>query len=799
MVMMMVTVVQELNPQSKVKHCLHCHNSLASLGTSKFYCHGCESAYDFIHSMHLDDYYRMLRDKKPQSLLDKKNIRFDYLDHEGVQNTFCEKAKDDQLVAHLFLENVDCYACTWVCDQAIAKKFPGSKILVNLADQKAAIHFDPKTYKLSDLANLLDSLGYAPSPNRDFQSQEKSQLLRMGIAFFCLMNVMLLSTAEYLGSDLEGSSFYHLFRYISLGLAVLALAYPALPFYSNSLRALRKKQIHLDIPIALALLSSFAFSTYNTIMGSGPVYFDSMLAIIFLLLVGRYVQSQALHRHHRKFAAEQNSNRLARIIRPNADDEFRDYSLIETGERLRVLPGDLVPVNGKLLNEDATLNLEFLSGEQELLPKKKGEEILSGSMVCDHPIQVEALEDGIASELYLIESSSSQLLENKGQVLVNSEKIATFLVLLILAVSGIIFWYHYPRLDIAISRSVATLLIACPCAFGLGAPLIIARALQLGLKGGILFRTQKALEVLPLVKRYYFDKTGTLTKPSPVAKLSSLDSTVGTEDELKNILFTLNQYSNHHMAKALSRWAENHLSDDAYEKISYQNFKEDLGQGTSFGINGTQLKVGRPDFSLLQSSKRFSQANCVVSKEGRFWAAFDLDEELQAGARELIEGLQKSSHEIYILSGDQEQKVSRIAQDLQFNLENIASKLRPSDKLKILNESKDISAMVGNGLNDSMAMAASQLSITVPNASEQAKANADLLLLKEDLQAVNKAIAISHACSKAFRRSFAFAIAFNIIGISLGASGVLSPLVAAIFMPISSLTILYLSTNWEIS
>ena len=741
--------------------------------------------------MHLDDYYKLLKDKKPQSQLSKKNRLYDYLDHESIQSSFCQEDETGNLTAHLYFSNLECYACTWVCEKAIKKRFPDVKIQVNLAENKGKIIIQKGQHKISEMAQLLDSLGYPVSANKNFKDTRQGQILNMGLAFFCLMNVMLLSSAEYLSSDLIGSKFYHLFRYISLGLATLAIAIPAQGFYKNSWRAIRTGGIHLDIPIALAIIFSYAFSAYNTILKEGPVFFDSMLAVIFLLLVGRYIQSLALAHHQRKFATESQDSHLVRILDDNDKETFKEYRLVNPGDRLRILPGDIVPVRSRLESSDATINWELITGEEKVTSLKKGESIPAGSYNCNVAITVESLELGSQSELYIIEESSSQLLEQKGQVLVSSDRIAKFLVSFVLIVSAIIFFAHAPNWEIAISRSVATLLIACPCAFGLGAPLIISRALQLGLNEGLLFRTQKAIETLPLVKEFFFDKTGTLTVPGNKAILDDIDTELGNKTDLAKILAGIAQHSNHHVIKALSNWSGDHDC----EAFSLSQFREDFGQGVSFQVGEELIKIGRADFAVANYSG--VSGNTIISKNHKYWASFQLKESLQKGCTSLIEDLQARKAGVQILSGDKGDRVDMLVSRLNLDPKTSISGMKPHDKLNTLQQQKTVCAMIGNGINDSMAMAASQLSIAVHEASHQAKASSDILLLNEDLSSIGKAMTITTACRKAFKRSFRFAFAFNLIGISLGASGYLSPVVAAIFMPISSITVLYLASHWE--
>ena len=428
-----------------------------------------------------------------------------------------------------------------------------------------------KNLSLSQVAQDLDKLGYPVSPNIKFRENDHTDYINLGIAFFCLMNIMLLAAADYLSEDLKASFFYSFFRYISLFFTSIALALPARVFYRNSWIAVRNLKIHLDIPISLALLFSFLYSANSTITGQGAVYYDSVVAIIFFLTLGRLIQKKSMDKIQFKISsAKLLGSEFSKIISPTGELIFVRNSSLKTGDIILCHTDNVVPVKAEVLSIECRANLEFMTGELKEYKYVQGDTLASGALVTSECVKLRCLEDACSSFIEKIRKSSETLFSQKSMYLNLSEKIAHFLVVFVLFISCFIFFWNIENPEIAFERVVATLLISCPCAFGLGAPLIIARAFDLGLKRGFIYKSQKAIERLPKVKSAFFDKTGTLTKKSYLIELDLL-STRFTLDEIYEHLRGISKYSEHHICKSLDGLAgegPNSKIDSFREKIA---------------------------------------------------------------------------------------------------------------------------------------------------------------------------------------------------------------------------------------
>lgn len=779
-------MVHTLTAPEQVKKCLHCDTPIGRSKTRDFCCHGCETAYNFIKKHSLDEYYLRRDDQKIISLQDLNHQNYDFLDHDDVRKLISTKTSDG-IVAHVFIDRISCYACVWVCEKAIKKADLKAEIRINMNSQQAQIYFEPSECKLSEVATVLDQLGYPVSLDTNHAKNNKSQLLRLGVAFFCLMNIMLLSSAEYLGSDLEDSVFFHIFRYISMGLATLDLLFAATPFYSNTLRAIRKGHLHLDLPISLALLSSYLFSSYNTLLGEGHVYFDSMVAIIFLLLLGRFMQDYSLKKNLQSQQLRKRTDHWVRFKKSEGLWDWKESKNIAPGDRLKLLPGDLVPVKCRLESDRARISEGLMTGESDEKDKAMGQTIDSGSSNIDSLIEVTSLEEGSQSKLFQIEAESQRILDEKGSMSVLSQKLAHFLILFVLSVCSIVLFVM--PFEQSFPRAIAILLVACPCAFGLATPLILARSLNLGWKKGIIFRSLKAIETLPNCKNFYFDKTGTLTVPDRQAQLIMIDESLGSLRELAQTTLTIRSESNHHWSLALSQWA---LGEVQTSNLKIANFKESFGQGISFSIGENVFRCGKKSFVECES---FIKHGTFISKNNKLWAVFDLSEGAANGAIELVHKLQEEDYNTMIYSGDSEEKVNEFISKYHLQGLSYQAKMLPEDKLDMIGHERSV--MVGNGINDAMAMAKSDLSIAVLNSTEQACKASDISLTTDNLMSVFSAIKITKLARKSLKRCFIFAFLFNISAISLGVLGFLTPVAAALLMPLSTLTVIALSSRWR--
>ncbi len=796
-----------LSSQSAVaRTCLHCQSVLSDSLADEYCCHGCRSAHALIAQFELNRFYHIVQENH-DALRPADVQRGDYklFDNPQYQADFVEADPEGRKTAHFYLDNLSCYACVWVCEEMVRRIDASASLLVNMSDGEATLSFDPKRQELSSFLQNLEALGFAVSPHRHYQADRKSDIARIGVSLFCLMNIMMLAFPEYLSAESLEVPLRNLFRWISMFLAGLAISYGAWPLLKGAVRALWQRQLHLDLPIGLALVVCYTYSVWNTLRGEAFVYYDTTTAVVALLLIGRYVQARALERILRK----QNQyleadSAFVRIQRSGSGSGLELVPLADVleGQIFRVLPGELIPLAARLLSAQADVSYGLLKGESQARVVRQGEGVEAGAVNGAEPIELEALEPGVQSYLLRLQKQAQTLMSQKADFYGLSERMAKAFVALVLIMAAVAlfgFWGRGP--EVALSRFAAVLLVACPCIFGFGSPLVIGRAFHLAMQRGLLFRHQKALERLTQVQDFYFDKTGTLTSDESLVCAWSLEAEALAAshikpDELFAVLKTLPQLTRHHVPKALA--AALPSSDTAGACLPVKAVREWLGQGVSLVWQERELRMGRYAFctgSQAPAASFFDES--FVSLDGVIVLRFRLEEELREDAMETLQTLKSLGKSLWILSGDSECRARSIGERLGLAQEHIAAQLTPDQKTEQI-RSSDRSAMIGNGINDSLALSQVAIGIALRNATDSLKEKADLIFQEEGVQPLLTALAVARSTRRALQRCFGFALVFNALGLILAFGGWASPVAAAILMPISSLSIFTLAQSWGV-
>lgn len=763
------------------------------------------TAFTLIERFELGGFYELLRDGR-SSIRPQELPRADYalFDAPAFQGAFVEQRAAGEASAHFYLQNMSCYACAWLCEEITRKLDPEARLAINLASGAAVLHFNPERHALSRFIEPIESLGFAVSPNRSYGVDKRSDIKRIGVSLFCLMNIMMLAFPEYLDVSSLELRFRELFRWISALLAAVSVFYCAWPLLRGSLVALRRRTLHLDIPLALALSSSYIYSLYNTWIGHSHVYFDTTSAVVSLLLIGRFAQGQVLARLQREnsrfLESEERFVRVVYLLR----EESKRLSEVESGEELRFLPGEVIPVAGELLDAQAEIDYGLLKGESRISAVRRGEPIEAGAVCGSQPISLRTTQPGSASELLRLGRIAAALHEQKGRFSMLSEQMAKGFVLLVLSAACLSFFFYLPQgSSIALTRFVTVLLVACPCIFAFGAPLVTARAFEQGLRRGLLFKSQRALEGLSRIEHFYFDKTGTLTDEEAHVKSALVyDETLAAlginRGRLLALLRNLPTLTQHHVGRALAQWAGSAGEQDS-SKLELKAVREYFGQGISLVWNGLELRIGRFSFCFGEqndNTRLEALRYSYVAANGLPLLQFELEESLRGEAQAVLKKLHDAKKELWILTGDHQGRAAAIAEALGIPKEQVLAQLTPEGKEQNIARSPR-SAMVGNGINDALALSKVAIGVATANATATLKEEADLVLLRGGLSPLLDALLLSGAARAAMLRCFGFALFFNLIGLSLAVSGRVTPLIAAVLMPLSSLTIFAIAQGWR--
>lgn len=766
--------------------CKHCGAEVTnSKKDSGFCCSGCSVAYRFIYELGYEKFYQNFGDLQIEPVGELNSGLFEVYDQPEFQKKFVKINLDQSKTAKVLIGGLSCYACVWLINKAFKDRFKDSKISISLSSNTASITISSEA-KLSEAVTFISQLGYKISPADDkINKSNLDQIIRLSIATFCFLNVMLASVPEYIDSDLfQGEIFWWIFRGLSVFFASIVISYGAFPIYTKAVLGMKQKRLVVEQSLSIAIVITYIFSLANVIRGEGPVYFDSVCAIVTLLGWGRYLQRRVMQNVEQSILS--NYDYSMQYVRSNSG--IIPAIDLSSGSRYFCLPGDPIPLNSRIIKGTTEISYELLTGESKPKYLQKGDLIEGGAINLSSRIELEADQPGIDSYIEKTTRMIDEILTSHGQMSYWSDRISSFFFMFILVCVGGIFIYHFEiSIEQSFTRSIAALLIACPCAFAVAVPLAMARTTQAAMKKGIVFRNQKAIESLGVAKDFYFDKTGTLTYGTP--SITSWEILNEVElDLIVNLAKLIRPYSNHHAVEALFKWGESITSSRM--KINIENPKEYLGQGVEFSCEGKQYKLGKPSWCGTHIG------DLALSQEGVCVAVFSLQDKLLSDSKKTIENLKKLGIRSYIISGDRRETSLGIGRSLGIAPENIYSNQSADEKMKIVwQKNKPNYVMIGNGYNDGLALASAKVGVAVLGSAQQARDTADIYLRKKGTYCLVDAVNLSRHGRKQIWNCYIFACGFNLVGLSLAAIGMMHPVVAASLMPVSSITVAYLATR----
>ncbi|HVT82087.1 MAG TPA: heavy metal translocating P-type ATPase [Phycisphaerae bacterium] len=827
--------VPPMNPRETVGRsepetisCAHCNLPVPAglvdpAAPLQFCCHGCRTVYGVIHACRLDQYYALLqRDREvgadesaPAKTTGKAYREFDdphFLDFHAPLN-----AERGTRTVEFYLEGVHCAACVWLVEKLPAV-LPGVlEARLNLGQALVRITWvagvkdekrgkDEGAVTLSRIARALDSLGYPPHPARSTTARQirtltdRRQLIRIGVAGACAGNTMLLGTALYAGLFAAMDPAYvALFRVLSAVIGMVALCWPGSVFFKGAWAAIRTRTPHLDLPIALGLGAGGIAGTINTVRGTGEIYFDSLSVLVFLLLVGRFLQ-------HRKQATADDAVELLFSLAPMsahrvaADGTVSDVPIaaIHLGDTVEVLAGESAPVDGEIIAGATTVDESLLTGESFPKTLGAGAVMHAGTTNIASPVRLRVQATGIATRVGKLMRLVTEAARRKAPVILLADRIAGRFLIAVITIAVATFAYWFLRgSPAAADHAVAVLIVACPCALGLATPLAVTVAIGRAARRGILIKGGDALERLAKPGLLLLDKTGTLT-----AGEISLQFWEGCE-AIKPLVAAIEGHATHPLARAFVKAL-------GATTLAAADVQQDMAGGISGTVEGRRLLIGSPAFvaahcgaiaaSWEQAVKRCLSRGLtpvLVAERGTVVAVAGFGDTVRPDARPALDRLRAQGWQIGILSGDHPDIVYRVAEQLEIDPTHAQGGLTPEQKLAHVRQALAAASrpvvMVGDGVNDAAALAAATVGIAVHGGAEASLAAAGIYLTKPGLGAIVDAVSAARSTLRVIRRSLAASITYNIFAVSLALTGLINPLVAAVLMPISSITVLSLA------
>jgi Cu2+-exporting ATPase len=790
--------------------CAHCGLPAPAdrSGTNAFCCAGCRAAWTLLEAVGLGGYHAF--SERRAGPAEPSGRGFEEFDDAGFERLHVQEREGGLRTAELYLAGAHCASCVWLIERA-PRLCPGLvSAELDLGRGRVSLAWDPSRVKLSRIASVLDGLGYrlhalvGVAKDRERRAEERRMLVGIGIAFALALNVMTVALATYAGwfGHMDAATERY-FRLVSLALTVPAVLGPGRVFLRGAWAALRARTLHMDVPIAIALVAGLARGAMNAVAGTGPVYFDGLATLVFLLLTGRFLQVKA--QRAALEAAEIGAvltPRTARLL-PEGNGPARvvaSESLVP-GARVEVRSGDLVPADGIVLEGRGEIDLSLLTGEARPVPVAAGDRVFAGTLCAGARIIVQVERAGEETRVARLAADVEASARRRAPVVRQADRLAGAFVGVVLALA-LVTWAVWMALDPAhaIDRAIALLIVTCPCALALATPLAITVAIGRAARAGILIKNGVALELLARPMRLVLDKTGTLTEGR--LALAAFDGA----PEARPLVLALERQVQHPASAAFERaWgAEVGVTPCA------RGVRLWPGEGIEGEVAGRRVAVGSPAFvqTITGASGEPTPAAegrtpIVVEVRTPVAVALDgvpagrawFDDPIRADAARSLARLRALGFLPSVLSGDASEVVRHVAGTLGFAPGEAVGGQTPEAKRAAI-ESALLSgpvAMVGDGVNDAAAIARATVGISVAGGAEASRAASDVHLALPGLAPLVALVEGSRRTMGVLRRNIALSLAYNVVAATLAVTGRIDPLVAAILMPVSSLTVVLAS------
>jgi Cu2+-exporting ATPase len=779
----MVNSAGVMNAPHTQVNCTHCGSPVPAARDDGFCCAGCSYVHDLLHQEGLDHFYDLkgnaaLPPVAPQALRERD---YDWL---TLLSTEAERTSEsDAVELRLAVQGLSCVGCVWLIERLFSRHAGALRVNVDVVHGEVRLTWQRGQFDAVAVARDLQSFGYLLGPPLQGGEKKESSGLarRMGVCGAFAMNAMAFSLPAYFGMPRD-FAFAHWFDLIAAFSATLAMAVGGSYFIERSLRSLRAGVLHIDTPIALGVTAAYAGSMGGWIAGvEGLKYFDFVAIFIFLMLTGRWAQQAAVDRNRRRLMRDTSIPEMVNVINDAGMEEAQPVANLKAGTRFVVKPAQTVPVAAKLMSESASVSLEWINGESEAQNREEGQLVPSGALnIGTRPLMVESVETWEDSTL-------RRLLDARREAEFRDVRLEKLLRGYLVAVvvtgfgGGIWWWAHGSGITQALQVMISIFVVSCPCALGVAVPLAEEMAASRAEKLGVFVRSLGLWKRLMRVKRVVFDKTGTLTLENPVLENAGVLRTL--DAETRAALRHLVTGNLHPVSRSLYDAVAFEGDSRVFDRCTV---KEAVGQGLGFQDgSGHDWRLGRPEAGTA--------GDAVLTRDGVVLAAFRFRDELRAESVQEVRHLHERQIEVCVLSGDRSRKVEEIARKLELPEACWRAELTPEAKAEWLRErNHDDTLYVGDGANDSLAFDAALCAGSPVTGRSFLEQKADFFFLGHSLRFVSGLMHVARLHRRATRRVFAFSVSYNLITAVAGLMGHLSPLAAAILMPLSSVCTLSL-------
>lgn len=793
--------------------CFHCGLEAKNplIGTiegqeREFCCSGCRTVCEIIHSQGLESYYAK-RGESTSGRAAPGLPEFPF-DHEDFQRQYVQAVGDARQVS-LMIDGMHCAACVWLIEKGLARQEGLQDVQVSLGTQRAHLRWDPEKIQLSELAQAIAQLGYRPYPydpsklDAPLRARSRDLLMRMGVAGLATLATMYLAEPLYFGDFTHDEGFLKLFVWLAFMVATPTCLYAIMPILKGAWSGFRQKTINMDGTIAIGAVATYGASVWGTVAG-GPVYYESLTMFLFLILAGRFVEGAV---RRKVFSATERLLKLeakaATVLRDGSPQRV-PLQAVRVGDRVEVKAGEALPVDGIVLEGSAGVNEAMLTGESRPILKQPGDRVIASSVAVDGALLVEATGIGQETQLNQIIRLIEQADAHRSPGARKIDRITNAFGLSVVLVAALAFlgWSVFTTPANALMIAVAVLVITCPCALGLAIPAANVLAATKGVDHGILFADGAALEALPGVTHVVLDKTGTVTTGQ--MEVASIVPIGFDEDALLALAAALEDRFEHPIARAIKAMGQQRNLTlppvETFQVVAGRGVVGRVSLPSALGEASIGNEALLDSFGVSLSESARTSATVLkergltvafVALDGEVVGVLGMRDELRVDARETVQALKAQGIHITLLSGDHRQAAEMAGAAL--GVDQVLSEVMPDEKQQVIREMQApdrVVVMVGDGVNDAPALAQADVGIAMGEGTDLSITSAKVVLLGDRLGLLLSAVRLAIATQQVIRQNLMLSGIYNALTIPLAVAGLVTPLFAAIVMPLSSLAVI---------
>jgi P-type Cu+ transporter len=769
--------------------CYHCGTEVTNSGyefdEKSFCCIGCQSVYQVLNSNNLCSYYSY--NDAPGQTQKPSSKHFDYLDEASIVTKLVDYTDENITTVTFYIPSIHCSSCIWLLEHLHKLNAAVVNSRIDFLKKQVSITFKHKEFSFRKLVELLVSLGYEPLISlqdviKDKQKSDNRGLIkRIAVAGFCMGNVMLLSFPEYLGLSSFEQEFRSLFGWLNLAFAIPVTFYSGREFFFSAWAGLKHKIINLDAPMALIIAVLFLRSAFEIIPATGPGFTDTLTGLVFLLLMGRWAKQRTYS--HLSFDRDYRSYfPVAVTVLRNQQEKPVPIEELTISDRILIRNNEIVPADAILMKGEGYIDFSFVTGESAPVRKVLGEMLYAGGRQIGEAIELEVIKP--VSQSYLTGLWNNETFKHTENKLQNfNDGLAKYfsLITFLIAIGAAAFWLYAADPSKAFSAFTAVLIVACPCVLALSTPFTLSAVLNILDKNRFYLKNTDVVEQLAKMDTIVFDKTGTITSTDVIHL--SFSGQLSREESI--MAASLARNSSHPLSREIVKW----LNVKSFSDVTH--FEETPGKGISGIINGKQVRLGNATFSSAVFQVTIDSAVVQLDINGVSKGYFKVKQQWRTGLKELLHSL-ASKFDLHLLSGDNESELKNLSAFFPFP-EQIHFRQSPQHKLDYIKDlqSKNRKVMMfGDGLNDAGALKQSDLGIAVTDNTNNFNPGCDAILDGSSITSIPQFVSQAKDAVKTIRMCLAISASYNLVGVYFAVQGIMSPLTAAILMPLSTITII---------